>query len=215
MESGAAFGLGHTHIFDDFAHWIAGEHYLFGREEFLQPVVSHAYNIGVSREHLVGESRVGVLLLQQCGVAHLGGGFQSRGAGVASHSHHHVGVEVADNLFCHALAFQQFERHGKVFHYVFGAEAALQSGYGQAFDGIARGGHFLHFHAAFGTDEKDVGVGVARFDGVGYGHCGEYVSPCSSSANYRFHFQYFFLCYYFLFLLVLFPPPAVGQDVFS
>ena len=145
-------------------HGVACHHYFIGREEAFHAVVGHAYALCRFGKQLVGHSGIRVLLLYECGYAHLCGGLQRGAAGVSAHSHYGIGLEVGYDFACHALAFPYLPQHPYVFQRVFTVETLD----GQTLDGVSGIGHTLHLHASLCTHEEYFGVGALGLYGIGY-----------------------------------------------
>lgn len=95
------------------------------------------------------------------------------------HADGNVGLKFAHDPARYAYALPQLEEHGKVAPQAFAVEAADR----QADDFITGGRYTFHFHAVFGTDKEDVGIGVASFYGVGDRQSREYMAPGAPAAD--------------------------------
>ncbi len=131
------------------------------------------------RQQLVGDAGVGVLLLEQSRHAGALRGLECRPRCVAAHADGNVGLKLAHYPTRYAYALPQLEEHGDVAPQAFAVEATDR----QADDFVTGGGYTFHFHAVFGTDKEDVGIGVASFYGVGDRQCRENMSPGASAAD--------------------------------
>ena len=177
-------------VLDILADRIAGQHNLVGGKESLQTLIGNTDDLSASGEHLIGQAGIGVLLLKQSRIAHLGGCLQCGGAGIAADANHYVGVEVTYNFPGQPLAFQHLVRNKQVAQ----RQPPLQSGNRQRLDVVACRRHFLHLHTSFGTDEQQFCVRIAFFDGASYGYGRKDVSACTSSTDYCFHGICFLCC---------------------
>ena len=131
---------------------VARHHDLLLREKAFHPLIRHADRAGTLGQQLVGDSRIGVLLLNHGRNPHPLRRPQHRAAGIPSETDDHIGPEVADGAPGLADAFEHLERHRQVFQ----IEAALQARNGQTDDPVSQCRHLLHLHLAFGTDEEDL-----------------------------------------------------------
>ena len=118
-------------------------------------------------------------MIFQGGDAGQGARLQHGAAGIAAHAHGRLRAKLTDDAARLPLAAQQLGDDGDVLPQV----PAVKSGHGQADDAVARVGHALHLHAAFGADEEDVRIGAQGLQRVGDGDGGEDVSARAASAD--------------------------------
>ena len=142
------------------ADGIAAEDDFLLREESLHSLVGHADAPGLLSEDLVGESGKSVLLLDQRRNSHPGGRPEQGSAGIAAHADGDVRLEFADNPARLAHASEHLEGCLDVIDDILPVQLSLESHNGESDDFIAGSRHFLHFHLAFGTDEKDFALRV-------------------------------------------------------
>ena len=161
------------------AHGISREHKFVGGEEPLHALVGHADLAGFLGQQLVGDTGIGVLLLDEARDTHVGAFVECGTAGIATHAHCHHGAELADDLLGQALALPYLVEHCDIAQQVLAVETANR----QTLDVISCGGHALHLHASFCPYEENLGIGPFHLDGISNGDGREDVSPCASSAD--------------------------------
>ena len=166
---------------------VAREDNLFGGEVAVHIGIGHTDARRFPGEGFVGQTRIGVLLLQQGGDIHTRGDTERGLAGEASYAYHNIGTEPAQDASHHAAASEHLEGELEILDNIGKGELTLKTGDGQPLDGVASSRHLLHLHAASSPDKKDVGLGMTLFDGICYGQCGKDVSACASSADDDFH----------------------------
>ena len=179
VEAVALFALFARGRGDLLADRIAREQDPVGREETLHPFVCRADLGSALGEHLVGQARERVLLLQEAGDTLVRSTPEQRTAGIATHAHRHVGLELLQDVARLPDAFQHLEGEGEVLE----RERTLQSGHGQADDLVARRGHALHLHLSFGADKENLRFGAELLDRMGNRQGGEDVSAGSAAAD--------------------------------
>ena len=119
-----------SHLLNVSTDRIAGKDQLVGRKETLHALVGHTDAVCTPRESLVGESCIGVLLLQKCGVAHTLGHAERWLAGKAPDTDNNIGLETAQNAAHYAAAAQHLEGQLQVLDNIGQGELALQPGNG-------------------------------------------------------------------------------------
>ena len=166
------------------AYGVAGKYDAVGGEELLHSFIGYADASGFLGQDLVGQSGETVLLLYEGGNALARGCPEQGSAGVSAHSDGYVGFEVLDYARLFVEALDEFEGDLDVVLDIGPVQLALESDHGQAHDGIARRGHFLHLHLAVCAHEKYLGVRVEFLELVCNGYGREDVSSRASSADY-------------------------------
>ena len=144
-------------------HGITRKLDLLFREETLHALVGHADAVGLLGQQLVGDTGVGVLLLQQRGNAHRTGLLECRTARITTHAHSYVRTEIADDTACLAAALHQTPQHGNILEQVLAVEAAHR----QTDDTVSCSRHALHLHTILGTHEEYLGIGTLSLHGIG------------------------------------------------
>lgn len=94
---------------------VARHHDLLFREKAFHSLIRHADRAGTLGQQLVGDSRIGVLLLNHGRNPHPLRRPQHRAAGIPSETDDHIGPEVADGAPGLADAFEHLEGHRQVF----------------------------------------------------------------------------------------------------
>ena len=117
--------------------------------------------------------------MYQGGNAHACCHVERRSAGIASHAHGHIGLEVAQNFLGHASALHDFEEYG----YVLQRVLAVEAGNGQPLDGVACCRHALHFHASFSAYKEYLAVGAQLAYSIGNGYGRKDVSSRAATAD--------------------------------
>ena len=133
----------------------------------------------------VGDTGIGVLLLDETGDAHAGCRIQRSRTGIAAHSHRHLGLEVGNNLPHHALAFQIVDGHTDI---PGRPERTDETTDGQSLDLVAGSRHTLHLHSSEGSYKKYFCLRLDGPDSIGDGYGGEDMPSRSTSADDDSHF---------------------------
>ena len=160
-----SFVVGNSVFKQAFADGIACKNYFFAWKKSFESFVGHADDCGILGQQFVGDTRVRVLFLKQCGDAFGSSHLQRGAAGIAADAYSYVRTEIADNPLRHTLALGQTEEHGNVLQEV----TAVETADGKPFDGVACGWDALHLHSVLGTDEEYFRVGTLCLDGIGNG----------------------------------------------
>ena len=150
-----------------------------GGEEALHPLVGHADLLGTAGQQLVGDARIGVLLLYEAGNAHSRARVERGTAGVATHAYCHHRAEVLDDVACHAQALEQVPHHADVFQQM----PAVESLDGKSLDLVSRCRDTLHLHAALCADKENLCLGTHLPQRVGYRHGGEDMASRAATAD--------------------------------
>ena len=97
-------------------HRVAGEHDFIGRKEALHTLVGHADGASLRGQQFVGDTRIGVLLLNEGRYSPVGCRPQCGTAGIATYPHGHVGIELAHNAPGQTQTLAQAPQHLEVGH---------------------------------------------------------------------------------------------------
>ena len=164
---------------DVLADRIACQDNLPGREETVHAFVGYTDFLHTFRQQLVGDTGVGVLLLNQAGDSHLGTFIEGCTAGISAHTHSYLRFEVLDDFPCHAQALPELEQYFKVLQLV----CAVKSLDRQSLYLVAGSRDALHLHSSFRTHEEDFRFRVLRLDGIGNRYSREDMSSRSAAAD--------------------------------
>ena len=161
------------------AHGVACEDDLLSREEPFHTFVGHTDFLRFLGQQLVGDTRIGVLFLDEAGDTHGSCLVERRTAGIATHAYCHLRTEVFDDLLGHALTLPYLIEHLDVLQQVLAIETADR----QSLDLITRSRNTLHLHSSDGTYKEDLRIRTHGFDSIGNGYCGEDVTSRAASTD--------------------------------
>ena len=131
---------------------VARHHDLLLREKAFHSLIRHADRAGTLGQQLVGDSRIGVLLLNHGRNPHPLRRPQHRAAGIPSETDDHIGPEVAMVRRALRMLLSTLKGTARFFK----SKRRCKPATGQTDDPVSQCRHLLHLHLAFGTDEEDL-----------------------------------------------------------